>query len=96
MKAITKIEEPQDAPGVQRFIGMVKYLANFLPRLSAVCEPLRSLTHKDAPWVWGEIREKSEALVLKYFDHRAATEGQGDASSKGLGFMLMQEGRPVF
>ena len=62
------------------------------------------MTHKDAPRVWGEIHEKSfkeiqraisEAPVLKYFDHRAATEGQGDASSKGLGFVLMQEGRPV-
>ena len=36
-----------------------------------------------------------EAQVLKYFDHKAATEGPADASSKGLGFVLMQEGRPV-
>ena len=104
VEAITKMEKPQDVAGVQRFIGMVKYLAKFLPRLSEVCEPLRSLTHKDAPWVWGETHDKAfqdiqraicEAPVLKYFDHRAATEGQGDASSKGLGFVLMQEGRPV-
>ena len=83
---------------------MVKYLAKFLPRLSEVCESLRSLTHKDAPWEWGETHDKAlqdiqraicEAPVLKYFDHKAATEGQGDASSKGLGFVLMQEGRPV-
>ena len=36
-----------------------------------------------------------EAPVLKYFDHKAATEGQADASSKRLGFVLMQEGCPV-
>ena len=83
---------------------MVKYLAMFLPRLSEVCEPLRNLTHKDAPWVWGKDHDKSfadiqkaicEAPILKYFDHKAATEGQVDASSKGLGFVLMQEGCPV-
>eukprot|EP00795_Rhopilema_esculentum_P002969 gene2969-1223_t len=94
VEAITKMRKPKDVAGVQRFIGMVKYLAKFLPRLSEVCEPLRSLTHKDAPWVWGKDHDKSfadiqkaicEAPVLKYFDHKAATEGQADASSKGLG-----------
>eukprot|EP00795_Rhopilema_esculentum_P014496 gene14497-5558_t len=104
VEAITKMSKPKDVAGVQRFIGMVKYLAKFLPRLSEVCEPLRNLTHKDAPWVWGKDHDKSfadiqkaicEAPVLKYFDHKAATEGMADASSKGLGFVLMQEGRPV-
>ena len=98
------MSKPKDVAGVQRFIGMVKYLAKFLPRLSEVCEPVRNLTHKDAPWVWGKDHDKSfadiqkaicEAPVLKYFDHKAATEGQADASSKGLGFVLIQEGRPV-
>eukprot|EP00795_Rhopilema_esculentum_P011852 gene11852-2396_t len=93
VEAITKMSKPKDVAGVQRFIGMVKYLAKFLPRLSEVCEPLRNLTHKDAPWVWGNDHDKSfadiqkaicEAPVLKYFDHKAATEGQADASSKGL------------
>eukprot|EP00112_Aurelia_sp_Birch-Aquarium-sp1_P000710 Seg1069.4 transcript_id=Seg1069.4/GoldUCD/mRNA.D3Y31 product="putative protein K02A2.6" protein_id=Seg1069.4/GoldUCD/D3Y31 len=59
VEAITKMDKPQDVAGVQRFIGMVKYLAKFLPRLSEVCEPLRSLTHKDAPWVWGKAQGKS-------------------------------------
>ena len=102
--AITKMNKPKDVAGVQRFIGMVKYLAKFLPRLSEVSEPLRNLTHKNAPWVWGKDHDKSfadiqkaicEAPILNYFDHKAATEGQADASSKGLGFGLMQEGRPV-
>eukprot|EP00795_Rhopilema_esculentum_P002305 gene2305-17930_t len=93
VEAITKMSKPKDVAGVQRFIGMVKYLAKFLPRLSEVCEPLRNLTHKDAPWVWEKDHDKSfadiqkaicEAPVLKYFDHKAATEGQADASSKGL------------
>ena len=66
-------------------------------RLSEVYEPLRNLTHKDARWVLGKDHDKSfadlqktnwGAPVLNYFDHKAATEGQAHASSKGLGFVL--------
>eukprot|EP00795_Rhopilema_esculentum_P004332 gene4332-20539_t len=105
VEAITKMRKPKDVAGVQRFIGMVKYLAKFLPRLSEVCEPLRSLTHKDAPWVWGKDHDKSfadiqkaicEAPVLKYFDHKAATEGQADASSKGLEHVMLVSSTYIF
>ena len=100
VEAITKMEKPQDIAGIQRFIGMVKYLAKFLPRLSDLCEPLRSLTHKGEPRAWIETHEKSfteikqaicNAPVLKYFDQRTPLESHGDASSKGFGFVLIQE-----
>ena len=35
------------------------------------------------------------APVLKYFDSNKPTEGSGDASSQGLGFVLTQEDHPV-
>ena len=37
----------------------------------------------------------TQAPVLKYFSPEAQTEGQGDASQNGLGFVLLQEGQPV-
>ena len=40
-------------------------------------------------------RKVCEAPVLKYFDPKCATEGQGDASQNGLGFVLLQNGQPV-
>ena len=104
IEAIVKMEAPADVQGVQRLIGMVKYLSKFLSNLSALCEPLRKLTHKDVEWQWAQEQEDAfqslktavtQAPVLKYFSPQAQTEGQGDASQNGLGFVLMQEGQPV-
>ena len=41
IKALTDMLKSTDVQGVQRLIGMVTYLAKFLPQLSTVCEPLR-------------------------------------------------------
>ena len=37
IEAIIKMDEPEDAPGVQRIVGMVKYLSKFLQGLSDMC-----------------------------------------------------------
>ena len=98
IEAIVDMPKPTDIGGVQRFIGMAKYLSKILPDLSNMCEPIRRLTHKDAKWSWGKAQEEafeavkrsvSSTPVLKYFDPTKETEGQGDASERGIGFTLM-------
>ena len=100
IEGIVDMETPSDLQGVQRLIGIVKYLSKFLSNLSALCEPLCKLTHKDVEWQWTQEQEDlkaavTQAPVLKYFSPQAQTEGQGDASQNSLGFVLMQEGQPV-
>lgn len=104
VKAILSMKKPEDVAAVQRLMGMVKYLSKFLSDLSQICEPIRRLTHKDVPWFWTKeqdvafdnIKEAvTTAPVLKYFDSSKPTEGSGDASSQGLGFVLTQEDHPV-
>ena len=104
VEAILKMERPKDVAAVRRLVGLVNYLSKFLRKLSEVCEPLRRLTHKDVEWRWSEEQEDAlesvkqsvtSAPVLRYFDSSLPVEGQGDASSNGIGFVLMQNGQPV-
>ena len=104
VEAILKMERPKDVAAVTRLVGLVNYLSKFLLKLSEVCEPLRRLTHKDVEWRWSEEQEDAlervkqavtSAPVLRYFDSSLPVEGQGDASSNGIGFVLMQNGQPV-
>ena len=104
VKAILSMKKPDDVAAVQRLLGMVKYLSKFLSDLSQICEPIRRLTNKDVPWFWtkeqdvafDKIKEAvTSAPALKYFDSSKPTEGSGDASSQGLGFVLTQEDHPV-
>ncbi|XP_060774454.1 uncharacterized protein K02A2.6-like [Neoarius graeffei] len=104
IRAVQQMPHPTDAKGVQRFIGFVTYLARFMPRLSEICEPLRRLLDKDVPWHWlpkhdaavEEIKHLiTTAPILKYYDMAKPVTIQSDASQKGLGCCLFQEGLPV-
>ena len=100
VEAICNMPKPEDVQAVQRFVNTVKYLSRFLEDLSDMSEPLRRLTHKDAPWEWSQEQEEaftkikkavSTAPVLKFFTPSEPVEGEGVASEKGIGFALMQE-----
>ena len=104
VEAILKMERPKDVAAVRRLVGLVNYLSKFLRKLSELLEPLGRLTHKYVEWRWSE--EQEEALervkhavtptpVLRYFNSSLPVEGQADASSSGIGFVLMQNGQPV-
>ena len=103
-EAILKMKKPEDVAGVQRLVGMVKYLSKFLENLSDICEPLRKLTHKGVEWNWSKEQDEAfskikelitTAPVLKYYHASEPVEGQGDASATGLGFVLIQNDHPV-
>ena len=91
VKAITEISEPQNKEELQRFLGMVTYLAKFIPNYSQVAAPLRLLLEKDIEWNWNHEHIESfkslktiitNAPVLKYFDPQKELTLSVDASSK--------------
>lgn len=104
VSAILNMPAPEDKAGVLRFLGMITYLSKFLPKLSTVSEPLRKLTHISSDFKWDSVHEAtfgelkklvSEITMLSYFDLEKPIVIQTDASSFGMGCVIMQESKIV-
>ncbi|KAL9961522.1 hypothetical protein ACROYT_G030478 [Oculina patagonica] len=89
VEAILDMPPPSDIKGLKRFLGMVNYLAKFLPLLSDMTEPSRRLDDKEVEWCWFEQHQKAfttikqylaDAPVLKYYDVNEEATIQCDAS----------------
>ena len=100
VKAIVSMKKPNDVAAVQRLMGMVKYLSEFLGDLSQISEHIRRLTHKfwtkEQTVAFDEIKEAVTSVpVLKYvIVSSKTTEGSVDASSQGICFVFTRAGRP--
>ena len=104
VSAILNLEPPRNKEEVQRFSGAVNYLAKFLPKLSQIMEPIRRLTQCDVDWHWSEEHDRAfrevkclvtQAPILAYYKPDKELIIQCDASGKGIGAALIQEGKPV-
>ena len=51
--------EPTDVNSLQRLLGLIKYLVQYIPNESAITEPLRELLKKDAEWDWQLEHDKA-------------------------------------
>ena len=105
IQGIQKMPPPESKQDVKRLMGMINYLQRFAPNLSDVSAPMRDLLKEDVQFLWEEDVQGrsfeqvkavvSEAPTLKYFDPEESVEIQCDASQRGLGACLMQNGQPV-
>ena len=99
IEAVKEMPRPAGVEAVQRLNCLVTD-----PQAMEAMEPIRRLTRKDIDWVWAEEQEKAfedvkklvtEAPVLSYYNPEGELEIQCDASQKGLGATLLQQGKPV-
>ena len=69
VRAIVEMPTPTDKIGIQRLLGMVNSVSKFIPNLSDLTTPLRTLLHQDVLWHWEKQQETSfkaikELLIL--------------------------------
>jgi len=104
VKAIIDMPEPEDKEGVPRFLGMINYLARYIPHMSEETVPLRELLKKENVFTWEKRRADcfknlkialSKAPVLTFYNPDKELVLQVDSSSKGMGATLIQDGHPI-
>ena len=100
VKALAQAREPENVAEVRSFLGLANYSSRFIPQFATLSEPLRRLTKKDVPFVFGAEQKRSfralkkslsDTGTLAYFDKNAPTKVIADASPVGLGAVLVQE-----
>ena len=92
-REIADLPSPTCVKELQQFMGMVQYLAPFIPKLSDKTSVMRDLVKKDTPWVWTPTHQAAfqsikdqicNTVTLCYFNPNLETKVQVDASGKGL------------
>ena len=101
MARIRNWRQPRNVVEVQRFLGLVQYLAQFLPDLSAYTTPLSAMTRNGQSFQWRPLHDACfqsikniccKTVVIKPIDH-AIDEPIWlvcDASVSGTGAMYGQ------
>ena len=103
IQGISEMTPPQMKQELQSFLGAVNYLQTFVPHLSSNTEPLLK---KENCFAWDENTnmcfqkiksqlQKALLRPLRYYDWTKPVTLQCDASLKGLGACIIQDGQPI-
>ena len=102
--AIQRWTPPDSVREVQSFLGFANWFRMYIPGYSQQIAPLTKLTRKNVPFIWtSECQACFDWLkgclqqppVLALPDFEQPVEVRADASSTGVGAVLMQGGRPL-
>lgn len=101
---ILGIPKPKNKKELQVFLGTMNFVQRFIPNMSQVTAPLRTLFREDIACVWTEAQQNSfetlrqyltKATVLAFFNPKKPFILSVDASQLGVGAVLVQDGRPI-
>ncbi|KAL0551615.1 hypothetical protein IC582_010704 [Cucumis melo] len=104
IEAVTSWPRPSTVSEFRIFLSLASYYRRFVENFSRIATPLTQLTRTGASFVWSKACEDSfqnlkqklvTALVLTVPDGSRSFVIYSDASKKGLGCVLMQQGKVV-
>ena len=100
VKAILDIPVPTNVAEVRSFMGMVNQFNKFTSHLASKSKPLRDLLCKYSVWYWGDKQNESfndlkkcliSVPILALYDPNKETKINADASSYGIGGVVLQK-----
>jgi hypothetical protein len=104
VKNILDWKPPTTVHQLRSFLGMAGYYHKFIPNFSKISKPITELLKYQVKFVWSPECEEAfqtlkklltTALVLAQLDIEKPFDVYYDASSTGIGCVLMQEGRVI-
>ncbi|WVZ98904.1 hypothetical protein U9M48_044274 [Paspalum notatum var. saurae] len=100
VEAVLNWKQPESVTGIRSFLGLAGYYRRFIKDFSKIAKPMTSLTKKNVKFIWSpKISRTKEVVndgtVLAQPDVTKPFDVYCDALGRGLGRVLMQEGRVI-
>ena len=104
-EAVIAMPSPACREDLQRFLSVVTYFSRFISNISQKSAPLHQLLQRYNEWSWGKVEENTFTCLKTQFN--LLSSGPQvlqpkepmtlfvDASSKGVGAVLLQNDGPV-
>ncbi|CAG9086928.1 unnamed protein product [Plutella xylostella] len=99
IEAVKKFPVPRNVHELRQFLGLASYFRKFVKGFGEIARPLTCLLKQDVSWKWTQSEQNafqtlklslSDRPVLALYNPKLDTELHTDASSLGLGGILMQ------